>query len=207
METVPYPVGSLLFIDNSLLELNKIKIRDVAVEDVHKILEDMYKELKKLINFREKYLKEENLSVINLSTVMHTMLVNDNNSIYIKVNDIIMQIFFDDDIRILDNYNAYAYSINKVNNTQKLYYAHHVDAKLHQLVKEYKEVKSMYTYKVGNRVELKTFMGSYVIVSIYKKTAVITCKKWKAEGKPDKLIKVSDIKGLASNTYNSLSTW
>lgn len=207
MEKVPYPTGSLLFIDNSLLELNKIKIRDIAIEDVHKTLEDMYKELKKLINFREKYLKEEKLSVINLSTVVHSKLVNADNSIYIKVNDIIMQIFFDDDTRILDNYNAYAYSINKVNNTQKLYYSHYADAKLHQLVKEYKEIKSLYTYKVGNRVELKTFKGSYVIVSIDTKYARLTCKKWKAEGKMDTMVKVSDIKGLASNSFNSLSSW
>ena len=207
MEKVPYPAGCLLFIDNSLLELNKIKIRDIAVEDVHKTLEDMYKELKKIIKFRENYLKVEKLSVINLSTVVHSKLVNADNSIYIKVNDIIIQIFFDDDTRILDNYDAYAYSINKVNNTQKLYYSHYGDAKLHQLVKEYKEVKSMYTYKVGNRVELKTFKGSYLIVAINKDNARITCKKWKTEGKPDKFIKVSDIKGLASNTYNSLSSW
>lgn len=204
MEIVPYPDGSNQCIEDSLEKLKNIKNRAYPVEFIHKILEDMYKDLKDLVNFREEYLKEEKLSVINLSTVVHSTVVNEDGSIYIKINDVIISIFPHKDVIIVDGYDAYKYSINKVDNTQKLYYSHFSDAKLHQLVKEYKEVKSMYIYKVGNRIELTTFKGSYVITKIDDKYANITCKKWKAEGKVDKTIRVKDIKGLASNNFNSI---
>jgi len=187
--------------------LQQIEQRTLPIETIHQKLNDIGKTLKKMINHREKYLKEENLSVINLSTVVHLKTLTDNQKVLIKVSNISVEINIADGVDIQDNFNKYNYSINKVNNKQEIYYAHEDDAQLHYLVYKYKSVKGNYTYRVGNRITLKPYGGTYKIVEINPDYAIITCKKWFNEKKPNRKVKISDIKGLASNEFNSISSW
>jgi len=205
MINLDYPKGSLVFLDNALILLTEINKRTMPIEEIHKTLDDMGEGLKKMINHRKKYLKEENLSVINLSTIVHSKLLDINNKILIKVNDIVFPINIAYGVEIQNNFNAYDYSINKIGSTQELHYAHYEDALLHKTVTQYNLTYGNYKYKVGNRIELKPYGGSYKIVYIDAFEAIITCKKWQQEGKKNRRIKVSDIKCLASNDLNSLN--
>ena len=205
MIKIEYPDWTYSFLSNSFEVLSNINKRLLPIENVHNELDKMSKSLKTLIKIRETFLKEENVSVINLSTVVHSKILSKNGNVIIKVQNVVFEMLADD-VLISDNFDAYAYSIVKINNSQKLKYSSELDTLVHKLVTQYKLTSGKYIYKVGNRIELKTYGGSYAIVSIDDQYATITCKKWKNEGKPNRTIKVSDIKGLASNNLNSL-TW
>ncbi len=205
MVNLDYPKGSLVFLDSALSILTEINKRTMPIEEIHKQLDDIGKGLKKMIDHRKKYLEEEKLSVINLSTIVHSKTLNTDNKVVIKINDIVFPITVAYGVEIQNNFNAVDYSINKIGNTQELHYAHYEDALLHKIVTQYNLTYGNYKYKVGNRIEIKTYGGSYKILHIDAFEAIITCKKWQQEGKKNRRIKISEIKCLASNSFNSIS--
>jgi len=204
MKDVQYPTDLQEFINTSYKTLTAINKRELPIESIHHALKVINEGLKMMIKHRNDFLKEENVSVLNLSGIVHSTTLSEKGDVLIKVNDIIVHIKVANGVEIQNNFNSFDYSLNKVDNKQLICYAHEDDANLHRLVVQYKHVNSKYIYQVGNRIELNTYMGSYVITYIDDKEAIITCKKWQAEGKKPRKIKVSDIKGLASNTFNSL---
>jgi len=207
MVKIMYPMNTREFIHDSLSTCAAINQRILPIESVHNELETIGNKLKELISYREKTLKEENLSVINLSTIVHSKQLDVDGKILIKINELIVPIKVSEGVLIQNDFNAYLYSINKINNVQQVQYADPDDSLLHKLVAIYKPLTDMYKYKVGNRIELNTYGGSYLITYIDHQYAIITCKKWKVEGKNNRKVLISDIKGLASNTFNSLSKW
>jgi hypothetical protein len=183
----------------------KIESRLIDIEQVHITLQNILSDLKKAKQFREAFLKEEDVSVTNLSLFSHSKKLDHNRCVLIKVQEHILPIPVAPDVYIKDDYAAEYYSINKVENTQMLYYASPDDVIYHMLMSSYVKLKERYKYRVGNRVHLKTFEGMYTITKIDHENATISCKKWQTLGKPAREIKVKDIKCLAG-ALNNLSS-
>jgi hypothetical protein len=180
--------------------------RTFDISLVHIELDNISNVLKKLRDYRNEFLKEENVSAINLSTVQHSKKLDPNGCVLIKIQEHILPITVAQDITICDNYEVEHYSINKINNVQLLYYASLDDAAYHKLIGLYMLLKNRYQYKVGNRIHLKTFQGMYKIIAMDHSHVTISCNKWKTLGKPDVKVKIEDIKCLAGG-LNSLTKW
>lgn len=193
------------FIDSSLSTVNAISNRAMPIESIHQNLDDIGKTLKDIIEYRDSFTKQEKISVLNLSTIMHSTTLSPEGKVIIKVGEHIVSIKPGKNVEIENNFDKYSYSINRIGGVQELHYAHIDDKKLHQLVELYKNVKKRYQYRVGNRIELNTYGGTYKLVYIDETDAIITCKKWEQERIGNRKIKVSNIKGLAPNTFNSLT--
>jgi hypothetical protein len=171
---------------------------------VHKELDNIASVLKKLRDYRNEFLKEENVSAINLSTVQHSKKLDPNGCVLIKIQEHILPITVAEDVTICDDYKAEQYSINKINNIQLLYPASNDDYSYHKLIGLYMLLKNRYQYKIGNRIHLKTFQGMYKIIAMDHSHVTISCNKWKTLGKPDVKVKIEDIKCLAGG-LNSLN--
>ena len=206
MVVIEYPKWTFDFIFEAFTTIEKINKRLLPIETIHSELEAIGKSLKKLIAVREKFLAEENISVINLSTIVHSKTLSPEGHVYIKVNDIMITIGVHEGTTIKDDFTSYEYSIVKINNTQKIYYSCKLDALLHKIVTNYKLTSGNYAYRVGNRVVMKAYGGSYIISEIDHEFAMLTCKKWVNEGKGRRKVRLTEIKGLASNDQNYL-TW
>ena len=185
-----------------VLSCKQIDNRTFAIELVHQELDNIASVLKKLRDYRNEFLKEENVSAINLSTVQHSKKLDANGCVLIKIQEHILPITLAEDVTICDNYHAISYSINKINNIQLLYYASPDDVAYHELIGTYMLLKNRYQYKVGNRVHLKTFQGMYKIIAMDHKYVTISCNKWQQLGKPNKQVLIEDIKCLAGGLNN-----
>jgi hypothetical protein len=205
MVKIMYPMNTREFIHDSHSTCTAISQRILPIESVHSELETIGNKLKELIKYREETLKQDNLSVINLSTIVHSKQLDDQGRVLIKINDLVVPIGIAEGVNIHNDFNPYLYSINKIGNAQQVHYADPDDASLHKLVAIYKPLAGMYKYRVGNRIELSIYGGSYKIIHIDHQYATITCKKWQQEGKKNRRVLISDIKCLASNNFNSLS--
>lgn len=187
-----------------LLSCKQIDDRTFDISLVHYELESIAKILKKLKDYRDDFLKVEDVSVINLSTVPHSKKLDPNGCVLIKIQEHILPITIAKDVTICDNYTAEHYSINKINNIQLLFNASIDDYSYHKLIGLYMLLKNRYQYKIGNRIHLKTFQGMYKIIAMDHEHVTISCNKWKSLGKPDVKVKIEDIKCLAGG-LNSLS--
>ena len=205
MVNMMFPKYLLLTMDEMFNIISNIDSRITPAELVHDKLDVVKEYLRKMIDHREEFLKEENSSAMNLSTIVHSRTLSVDNKVIIKMHGVVLLISPAYGVEIKNNFNPYNYSINKVGKTQELQYAHEDDARFHFLVYKFKSTNGKYQYRVGNRIELKPYGGTYKIVSIDADYAMITCKKWQNEGKRNRQIKVSDIKCLATNKFNSLS--
>lgn len=188
----------------SIASCRQIDDRTFAIDLVHQELDNIASVLKKLKDYRDKFLKEENISAINLSTVQHSKKLDANGCVLIKIQEHILPIAVAEDVTICDNYYAISYSINKINNIQLLYYASPDDVAYYQLIESYMLLKNRYQYKIGNRIHLKTFEGMYKIIAMDHKYVTISCNKWQKLGKPNKQVLIEDIKCLAGG-LNTLS--
>jgi len=187
-----------------ILSCRQIDDRTFAIDLVHLELDNIVSTLKKLRDYRNEFLKVEDVSAINLSTVPHSKKIDPKGRVLIQVEGYIVPITVSDVITIFDDYEACYYSINKIDNIQLLYYASPDDMSYHKLIGLYMLLKSRYVYKVGNRIHLKTFEGMYKIVAMDHRHVTISCNKWKTLGKPDKQVLIEDIKCLAGG-LNSLN--
>lgn len=187
-----------------ILSCRQMDERTFDIELVHIELDNISNILKKLKDYRNEFLKVEDVSVINLSTVPHSKKLDPNGCVLIKIQEHILPITVAEDVTICDNYNPECFSINKINNSQLLYYASPDDTAYHKLIGLYMLLKNRYQYKVGNRIHLKTFQGMYKIIAMDHQHVIITCNKWKTLGKPDVKVKIEDIKCLAGG-LNSLN--
>jgi hypothetical protein len=185
-----------------ILSCKQIDDRTFAIDLVHKELDNIASVLKKLRDYRNKFLKEENVSAINLSTVQHSKKLDANGCVLIKIQEHILPITVAEDVTICDNYKAEQYSINKINNIQLLYPASNDDYSYHKLIGLYMLLKNRYQYKIGNRIHLKTFEGMYKIIAMDHKYVTISCNKWQQLGKPNKQVLIDDIKCLAGGLNN-----
>jgi hypothetical protein len=187
-----------------ILSCRQIDDRTFAIDLVHQELENITSVIKKLRDYRNEFLKEEDVSVINLSTVSHSKTLDRNGCVLIQIQGHILPITVAENVEICDNYNPECFSINKINNSQLLYYASPDDTAYHKLIGLYMLLKNRYVYKIGNRIHLKTFEGMYKIVAMDHKYVTISCNKWKTLGKPDKQVLIEDVKCLAGG-LNSLN--
>lgn len=187
-----------------ILSCRQIDDRTFAIDLVHQELENITSVIKKLRDYRNEFLKEEDVSVINLSTVSHSKKLDRNGCVLIQIQGHILPITVAENVEICDNYNPECFSINKINNSQLLYYASPDDTAYHKLIGLYMLLKNRYVYKIGNRIHLKTFEGMYKIVAMDHKYVTISCNKWKTLGKPDKQVLIEDVKCLAGG-LNSLN--
>ena len=204
MVNLEFPKQLRTSLYKSVLSCRQIDDRTFDIELVHYELESIAKILKKLKDYRDDFLKVEDVSVINLSTVPHSKKLDENGCVLIKIQEHILPITVAEDVTICDNYKAEEYSINKIDNIQLLYRASTDDYSYHKLIGLYMLLKNRYQYKVGNRIHLKTFQGMYKIVAMDHSHVTISCNKWKTLGKPDIKVKIEDIKCLAGG-LNSLN--
>lgn len=187
-----------------ILSCKQIDERTFDIELIHFELNNIANVLKKLKDYRNEFLKEENISVINLSTVPHSKKLDANGCVFIKIQEHILPITIAENVTICDNYNPEWFSINKINNIQLLYYASPDDTAYHKLIGLYMLLKNRYKYKIGNRIHLKTFEGMYKIIAMDNKYVTISCNKWQKLGKPNKQVLIEDIKCLAGG-FNNLN--
>ena len=187
-----------------ILSCNQMNERTFDISLVHIELDHTAGVLKKLKDYRDDFLKVEDVSVINLSTVQHSKKLDANGCVLIKIQEHILPVTVAEGVVINDDYNAEFFSINKIDNSQLLYYASPDDAAYHHLIGLYMLLKNRYQYKIGNRIHLKTFQGMYKIVAMDHSHVTISCNKWKTLGKPDVKVKIEDIKCLAGG-LNSLN--
>lgn len=202
MVNLEFPKELKTSLYKSIISCNQIFDRTFAIDLVHKELDNIANILKKLRDYRNEFLKEENVSAINLLTVQHSKKLDANGCVLIKIQEHILPITIAEDVIISDNYTAEYYSINKINNIQLLYHASTHDCSYHKLIALYMLLKNRYQYKVGNRIHLNIFEGMYKIIAIDHKYVTITCNKWQQLGKPDKKVKIEDIKCLAGGLNN-----
>lgn len=185
-----------------ILSCKQIDERNFAIDLLHQELDNIASVLKKLKNYRDDFLKVEDVSVINLSTVQHSKKLDANGCVLIKIQEHILPIKVADNVTISDDYKAEQYSINKINNIQLLYPASNDDYSYHKLIGLYMLLKNRYVYKIGNRIHLKTFQGMYKIIAMDHKYVTISCNKWQQLGKPNKQVLIEDIKCLAGGLNN-----
>lgn len=204
MEKLEFAKPLRTSIYNKLQICKEITARNVKAEDVHDALQLVTDVLKEAIKERNKFLKENNLSIINLMTVKHSTTLDANGSVFIKIDEHVISIAVAKGVNIENNFNPYRYSIVKINNKQEIYYSSDDDYTLYNLISLYQNLKSKYEYKIGNRIHIKTFEGMYQIIAIDHTHVTITCNKWKTLGKPDKKVLLEDIKCLAGG-FNSLT--
>lgn len=204
MEKLEFAKPLRTSIYNKLQICKQIEARTVNAEEVHDAINLMTDVLKEAIKFRNNFLKENNLSIINLMTVKHSTTLDANGSVFIKVDEHVISIPVAKGIKIENNFNPYMYSIVKINNKQEIYYSSDDDYMLYNLISSYQNLKSKYEYKIGNRIHIKTFEGMYQIIAIDHTHVVITCNKWKTLGKPSKKVLLEDIKCLAGG-FNNLN--
>jgi hypothetical protein len=201
MVNLEFPKSLETSLYNCIVSCKQIDNRTFIVESVHQELDHVANVLKKLRDYRNEFLKEENVSVINLSTVQHSKKIADG-CVLIKIQEHILPIKIAEDVTICDDYEAEVYSINKINNIQLLYYASPNDALYHKLIGLYILLKNRYKYKVGNRIHLKTFEGMYKIIAMDNKYVTISCNKWQKLGRPNKQVLIENIKCLAGGLNN-----
>jgi hypothetical protein len=204
MVNLEFPKQLRASLYKSILSCKQIDDRTFNIELVHQELENITNALKKLKKYRDDFFKEENVSVINLSTVPHSKKLDPNGCVLIKIQEHILPITVADGVKISDDYTPEVYSINKINNSQLLYIASTDDYSYHILIGLYMLLKNRYQYKIGNRIHLKTFQGMYKIVAMDHTHVTITCNKWKNIGKPNVKVRIEDIKCLAGG-LNSLN--
>jgi hypothetical protein len=121
MVNLEFPKQLRTSLYKSILSCKQIDDRTFAIDLVHKELDNIASVLKKLRDYRNKFLKEENVSAINLSTVQHSKKLDPNGCVLIKIQEHILPIAVAQDVTICDYYKAEEYSINKIDNIQLLY--------------------------------------------------------------------------------------
>lgn len=204
MKNLEFPKELRDYLSKNLFDCEQIEKREVNAENVHYHLDLIASTVKKLKKFRNNFLKENDYSMNNLCMYSYAKDLDEQGRLLIKINEHVIPIMLAEGVVIDKDCDAYCYSINKINNTQMLYYASPDDRDYYRLVVKYVTLNEKYKYKVGNRVHLKIFNGTYRIINITHSHAVISCKKWQLEGKPSVHVKLEDIKCLAGNSFNQL---
>lgn len=203
MENLEFPKQLKTSLYNCLHTATSIDTRVFPIEKVHEELVVIAKTLKKLLVCRKEFLETNNISITNLISFSHSRTLNADGCVLIQVQEHILPIKISEGCKIENNFDSARYSINKVNNKQEIYHSSNDDYALHKLIYLYQELNKRYKYKVGNRIHLKIFEGMYKIVAMDHDSVTISCNKWKTLGKPNKKVKLEDVKCLAGG-YNNL---
>lgn len=204
MKNLEFPKELRDYLSKNLFDCEQIEKRRVSAEHVHHHLSLIASTIKKLKKFRNDFLKENDYSMNNLCMYSYAKDLDEQGRLLIKINEHVVPIMLAEGVTINEHSDPYHYSINKINNTQMLYYASSDDRDYYKLVVSYVTLNERYKYKVGNRIHLNIFNGTYRIISMTHTHVVISCKKWQLEGRPSVEVKLEDIKCLAVDKYNKL---